>query len=493
MSTKDIKRDDAVSVEGDSRDSLNMGLNFYLIMTAVVAAISGFNVGLNSSVVNIPGDTIRKCKGSAGLTNDSAFPLCMLADDLTWGLVIGLAALGGGVGSLLASRILETLGRRKTLMANNLLFIIGGLLIATTTEYGQMGVGRFIIGAASGLATVSVSTYVGEISPAKGRGAMGTVLQFMLVVGILVGQIISYFLDAPTLWRWLFAITVFPSTVQFFMLYFCVESPRYLISRNRIEPARTALAKLRSGYSIENEFNAIVEGQKDSAGQDNVMELGVAEEKQVGFLDAFKELFRDPVQFKYLMIALVLHCTQQLSGINGVIFYSNSIFETTFAENATFATIGVGALNLAITIVSVFIVDRLGRKVLLLASLFGMTIMSVVIVIGSVYDKGPVVVAGVMLFVATFAIGLGSIPWLIMPELFPTRTVAAASALCMGMNWFANFAVSLLFPYVLALTKQFTFVIFAAITLGGGLFVLTFLPETKGRTLEEILASARRG
>lgn len=492
MSNKDDKRNDAVSVDADSRDSLNMGLNSYLIMTAIVAAISGFNVGLNSSVANIPEETIRKCKGSEGLTG-GVLPLCVPAENLTWGLIIGLAALGGGVGSLLASKVLEVLGRRKTLMANNLLFIIGGLLIATTSELGQMGVGRFLIGAASGLATVSVSTYIGEISPAKGRGAMGTVLQFMLVVGILFGQIISYFLDSPTLWRYLFALTVIPSVTQFIMLFFCVESPRFLISRNQIEPARAALAKLRKGYSIENEFSAIVEGQKDRSGLNESMELGVTEDKAPRFLDAFKELFSDRVQFKYLMIALILHCTQQLSGINGVIFYSNSIFKATFAENATFATIGVGALNLAITIVSVFIVDRLGRKVLLLASLFGMTIMSIVIVIGSVHKIGPLVVAGTMMFVGTFAIGLGSIPWLIMPELFPTRTLSAASALCMGMNWFANFAVSLLFPYVLDLTQEYTFVIFAVITFSAGFFVLTFVPETKGRTIEEILASARRG
>lgn len=476
---------DSISMD-DVNDSTLMGLNGYLIATALVAAISAFNAGINSAVANIPEKTIRVCPNPVFI---NGLPSCIDANDVTWGVVIAMFALGGGFGSLGAGRILDTLGRRKTLMANNLLFIIGGILIATTTELVQMGIGRFIVGAGSGLATVAVSTYIGEISPSKGRGALGTSLQLMMVLGILAGQAISLPFNSPSMWRYLFSLTVIPSLLQIVLLYFCVESPRYLIARHNLENARVVFTKLRKGYNIDTEFNTIVEGQRGAP--EDKDELGLSTPpQQEGMMDALKVLYNDPVQFKYLIMALILHASQQLSGINGVIQYSTAIFEKTFgSEQATYATVGVGALNLVVTIISIFIIDRAGRKILLIISLIGMSIFSALIVIGSIFQFNYLVIISVMLFVGSFAIGLGSIPWLIISELFPTRTVSAASALCMAINWFANFGVSLLFPKLLSLLGDYTFVLFASITLASAFFVLTWVPETKGRSVEEILAA----
>lgn len=474
---------DSVSMD-DVNDSSMMELNVYLVATALVAAISAFNAGINSAVANIPEKTIRVCPDPVMI---NGLPSCINADEVTWGIVIAMFALGGGFGSLGAGRVLDKLGRRKTLMANNILFIIGGILIATATELVQMSFGRFIVGAGSGLATVAVSTYIGEISPSRGRGALGTSLQLMMVLGILVGQAISLPLNSPSLWRYLFALTVLPSLVQIVLLYFCVESPRYLISRHNLEHARVVFTKLRKGYNIDTEFNAIVEGQRGDPKDKE--ELGVsASSQQEGMIGALKALYNDPVQLKYLIMALILHASQQLSGINGVIQYSTAIFEVTFgSEQATYATVGVGALNLVVTIISIFIIDRAGRKILLIISLIGMSIFSALIVIGSLFQFNYLVIISVMLFVGSFAIGLGSIPWLIISELFPTRTVSAASALCMAVNWFANFGVSLLFPKLLSQLGDYTFIVFASITLASAFFVLTWVPETKGRSVEDLL------
>lgn len=169
--SKAFKHQDNVSDQTDPTDSSNKGLDGYLIATAFIAALSTFNSGLNSSVANIPENTIHVCKGV--VEEIYGLPSCMEANSATWGLVIGIFALGGGFGALTCGQALQTIGRRYTLMVNNVLFILGGILIATSSEYVQFGIGRFIVGLASGAASVSVSTYIGEVSPNKGRGAMG--------------------------------------------------------------------------------------------------------------------------------------------------------------------------------------------------------------------------------------------------------------------------------------------------------------------------------
>ncbi|KAI0244789.1 Bifunctional purine biosynthesis protein PurH [Massospora cicadina] len=479
--SKTFKNRDNVSDQVDPNDSSNMGLNFYLVSTAMIAALATFNLGINSAVPNIPESTIRQCvdRGETFM----GLPTCMPASDGVWGTVIAMFALGGGLGALSCGSVLQILGRRNTILINNLFFIVGGVLIATAAEYAQFGVGRFIIGVASGAATVSVSTYIGEVSPVKGRGAMGTILQLMVVVGILVGQLLSLPLNTSQLWRILFGLTVIPSALQVVLLWFCVESPRYLVSKNKIEGARSSLAKLRSGYSIENELAKIIDGQRANEGD---------ADKSTSILQAMKELFTDKVQFKYLLMAFTLHALQQLSGINGVIFFSTSMIEKSLGDKvvATWSTIGVGFLNLLVTIGSVFAIDRLGRKLLLLIALFGTSVMSLAVVFGSVYQSLGLSVGGVVLFVGFFAIGLGSVPWLIMPEIFPTRTLAAASALCMGLNWMCNFVVSLVFPSLNSALGSYTFVVFAVINAFGFFFTLLFVPETKGRSVEEILGTS---
>lgn len=306
----------------------------------------------------------------------------------------------------------------------------------------------------------------------------------MTVVGILAAQIISLFMDRADLWRFLFALTVIPSTLQIVLLWSCVESPRFLASKSNAEGARASLAKLRSGFNIDNELAQLLDTQRGNKGEGEA-------EKPPTMMEAIKELFADNVQRKYLMMAFTLHALQQLSGINAAIFFSTSFLEKALGnkEYATYGTIGMGVLNLLVTIVSVFAVDRLGRKLLLLIAMSGMTIMSVVVVLGAVFNELYSGIGGVILFVGSFAIGMGSVPWLIMPEIFPTRTLAAASAMCMGLNWMCNFVVSYAFPPLNDLLGNYTFLVFAVINALGFLFVLVFVPETKGRSIEEILGT----
>ncbi|KAI9292284.1 general substrate transporter, partial [Neoconidiobolus thromboides FSU 785] len=478
---KDKNNSSDLSVALDSKE---LNINGYLIFSCIVAALAAFNSGFNTGVANIPEATIRKC---GEVTVENGFPDCLPASDLVWGVVIGLFALGGGFGGLSASKLLSWLGRRNSLLLNNVFFIVGGVLLGTATTLAQMGVGRFLVGVGSGIASVGVSTYIGEIATNKCRGAMGAVLQFMMVVGILFAQGISIPLNSSPGWRVLFAITAVPAILQLVLFPMCVETPRYLVSVRNMEKAKENLEKLRRGYNIENEFNEIVEGQYSSP-KDDTNDLPLDQSTDV---NPFMQLFKDKVLFRHLTWAVVIHAAQQFSGINGVIFYSTSIFEKTFgSENAPYVTLGVAVLNLIVTILSVFLIDRLGRKFLLLLSLLGMCIFSVLIVIGSVYLVDILVVVSVLLFVASFAIGLGPIPWLIISEIFPTKPLAAASAIAMGVNWFCNFAVGLLFPTILSGLGDYTFVIFAVITFASAIFIFSFIPETKGRTIEEILASS---
>ncbi|KAI9595128.1 monosaccharide transporter [Syncephalis fuscata] len=483
----------SVSKHDTDTDSREATWTLYSFFCASSAVLSAFNNGYNIGAPNAPELVIRNCESVAVSQQSGTFPGCIPMSSGIWGFAIGSFALGGLVGGLSASPMMNRIGRRNTLLASSAIYIVAGLLMALSTTAAQFIVGRIVVGIATGIGSVTAPVYVGEVATIKRRGTFGSLVQLFLVVGILIAQLLGLALSTASGWRILLGLTIIPAVVQGIMLCFCVESPACLVASGQTDAGLKAMARLRKGYDIRAEMDAIIASQQKNVPTSSTS-IGSHVEKQED-LDAAAadetsmniiQLIRSPMR-KVAFIALMIHALQQLTGINSVFFYSTSMFTGAFgAETARGVTVGIGALNVGMTFVSSALVERAGRKSLMLVSLFGMTLMSVLVVIGSIYKQNVAVIVAVFLFVAVFAVGLGPIPWLILPEMFPTKAVGAASSLAIGINWLCNFCVGLLFPLVNEGLRSYSYLVFVATGALGFAFMWFYLTDTKGKTVEQV-------
>lgn len=308
------------------------------------------------------------------------------------------------------------------------------------------------------------------------------------------------------------------------MMGTCVESPRYLISIGRIEDALINLQKLRGSADVTEEFFDIVAGQvgkkkaarllKENShekstqpasaldeGFDNVESTDGHGSKDIEAADdderrptmSIIEIFKDKTIRKITLIVLFHHMIQQLSGMNAVMYYSTTIFEQAVSpQNAQYFAIYTTLVNFGMSIVAMFFIDRSGRRSLLLASEMGTFIFSVLLVIGYRYNIPDLLVASVFIYVASFAIGIGPVPWMITSELTPIEASSSVGALATAMNWAMNFLIGQVFPVIFAAIQGWSFLIFAIICVTSAITTFFFLPETKGRSIEDIVASFKK-
>ncbi|CAM5129597.1 unnamed protein product [Natator depressus] len=352
-------------------------------------------------------------------------------------------------------------------------------------SYEMMILGRFLIGPTQGLVSGLVPMYVGEISPTHLRGALGTLHQLALVIGILIAQVfgLDSLLGTPELWPLLLGLTVAPSALQLVLFPFCPESPRYLhIVRNKESKAKESLKRLTGCGDVSE---ALSEMKEEKRRMDMERKVSIA------------QLFRCRIYRQPLLIAVVLQLSQQLSGINAIFYYSTSIFESAGLEQPVFATIGAGAINAAFTVVSLFLVERAGRRTLHLVGLAGMMVCAVVMTVALVYlgasaghelhqHGGHLRLRG---FLRDWA---GAIPWFIVAELFSQGPRPAAIAVAGCCNWTCNFIIGMAFQSMADVCGPYVFLIFAALLLGFFLFTYFKVPETRGRTFDQIAAAFRR-
>jgi MFS family permease len=344
---------------------------------------------------------------------------------------------------------------------------------------------------------------------------MGTCNQFAIVIGILLASVIGLPLAYVPLWRINYAIVAIPAIAQFFLMATCVESPRYLISQNRIEEARANLQRLRPNADIEREFFEQVEGiLGTSAAQaiTNVTGVDTNSELKKEELDSEKledgvvapagndtahhanmnmiEIFTDPLIRKIAVTVLLLHVIQQLIGMNAVMYYSTTIFNMAFdAEMSKYMAIVTTVVNFVATIVSLILIDRMGRRPLLLIAEAGACIFSILLIIGYVYNIGALLIVAVFGYVLSFAIGVGPIPWMLTSEMSPVYASSAVGSAATAMNWAMNFLIGQCFPVIFAKIQGYSFAIFAVIAALAFVFTYFKLPETKNRSIEAIVKS----
>ncbi|XP_059144226.1 solute carrier family 2, facilitated glucose transporter member 3-like isoform X2 [Physella acuta] len=349
--------------------------------------------------------------------------------------------------------------------------------------YEMIIVGRFVVGINCGLYTGLTPMYLSEISTPNIRGALGVLHQLGVTVGILLSQILGFpeLLGNMEYWNLLLGLTVLPCVLQLAVLPFCPESPRFLlIAKSQEEEAKEALEALHGNGQVLDEID---EMKKEASAQ--------SQEEKVTIISLLtRPAFRVPV-----VISIVMQLSQQLCGINGIFYYSASLFKDAglAPDTATHATSGVGVVMVVMTIITIPLMDRAGRRTLHLIGLSGMLFFSVLITVtlalrGSVswFNAGSIVVS--LLYVVFFAVGPGSIPWLIVSELFSQGPRSAAMSVSVLVNWISNFLVGYTFPFMQGALGNYTFLPFTGLLVLFWLFTFFYVPETKNKTIKEITA-----
>ncbi|XP_033958293.1 solute carrier family 2, facilitated glucose transporter member 3 [Pseudochaenichthys georgianus] len=456
-------------------------VTLYLLFSVSTAVIGSLQFGYNTGVINAPEQKLRRFFQNVSMERYGE-PFSPGTNTMVWSFAVAIFSVGGMVGSFSVGAVVTKFGRRKSMLLANILAIIGGGFMGLSglaRSYEMVIVGRLIIGVFCGLCTGLTPMYVGEIAPTALRGAFGTLHQLGVVIGILVAQIfgLEFLLGSDLLWPLLLALTILPAIVQSILLPFCPESPRYLlIVLNQEEEARKAMVRLRGCEDVSDDINEMKEeGMK------------MALEKKV----TIPELFRSPNYRQPIIIAIILQLSQQLSGINAVFYYSTGIFDTAGVTQPIYATIGAGVVNTVFTVVSLFLVERAGRRTLHLIGLAGMAFFALIMTISLVLVKANpslsyLAIVAVFGFVASFEMGPGPIPWFIVAELFSQGPRPAAMAVSGLSNWTANFLVGLGFPKLEELCGPYVFIIFMVLLILFFIFTFLRVPETRGRTFDDI-------
>ncbi|KAL6330884.1 hypothetical protein AAG906_009312 [Vitis piasezkii] len=428
----------------------------------IVATISSFLFGYHLGVVNEPLETIALDLGFSGNT-------------LAEGLVVSTCLGGAFIGSLFSGWIADGIGRRRAFQLCALPMIIGASVSATTKSLEGMLIGRFLVGTGMGVGPPVASLYVTEVSPAFVRGTYGSFIQLATCLGLMGALFIGIPVKAIIgWWRICFWIATVPAGILAFAMMFCAESPHWLYKKGRIAEAEAEFEKLLGGSHVKF---AMADLHKSDRGDET---------------DAVKlsELLYGR-HFRVVFIGSTLFALQQLSGINAVFYFSSTVFKSAGVPS-DLANVFVGIANLSGSITAMILMDKLGRKALLVWSFFGMAVaMSVQVAGASSFISGSgavfISVSGMLLFVLTFALGAGPVPGLLLPEIFPNRIRAKAMAVCMSVHWVINFFVGLLFLRLLEqLGPQLLYSMFCTFCLMAVVFVKRNVVETKGRSLQEI-------
>ncbi len=427
---------------------------------AILAAIGGLLFGYDTGVIS----------GAAEMIEDR-FGL----SDLGFEIVVSAVLVGATIGAASAGAVARRVGRRPTILLASVLFLLGAIGSAFAPHVSVLIISRVIVGLGVGLVSVAVIMYISETAPPSRRGALVSLYQFAITVGIFVATLVDEaFVDVTGGWRWELGIASVAAVVLFIGMAQAPESPRYLIAKGKLAAGRRVLSTLIPPEEVDE---TIADLQRQ-----------LARAKEVNWREIFSPAVRG-----VLLIGAVLAAVQQFTGINTIIYYDVTIFARAgFDSNAdaVAASIIVGFVNMAATVIAIRYVDRLGRKPLLVAGLVGMTTGLVMLGIAFFFEgtaSATVSLIAMLVYIASFAASLGPVVWVLIGEIYPQRVREPAMSFAVMVNWISNFVVALTFLSLLdALGSSVTFFLYAAIAVLSIIFVVTKVPETKGRSLEEI-------
>ena len=439
----------------------------FVYVAAAISALGGMLFGYDTGVIS-----------GAILFISKDFSLTQLQVEIVVSCVLIGALIGAMTGGILADRF----GRRRVIIATATLFVGGAIVTALSPTFTLLISGRIIVGTAIGVASFTTPLYISEVSPVKIRGRLVSINQVALTSGIVMSYLVDYALADIQGWRWMLGLAAVPAAILAVGMFWLPESPRWLVSKNLIDSARTVLERIRRTKDVGTELDDIQSSLAVRSGS---------------WRDLFTPLIRPA-----LIVGVGLAILQQITGINTVIYYAPMIFEFTGAKSASasiLATIGVGVVNVAMTVVALLLVDRVGRRPLLLIGLTGMIIglgvLGLAFQLPSLSGSlGWIAELSLMLYVGAFAIGLGPVFWLLISEIYPLKIRGVAMSVATSANWGANLFVALTFLTLIQATgRSSTFWIYGLVGIGAWLFTWFYVPETKGRSLEDIESHWKAG
>lgn len=439
-----------------------------IYLVCAIAALTGMLFGFDTGIIS-----------GALLFIQDQFPLTTQLKE--W--IVSSVLIGAMAGALGSGSLTDHYGRRRVILLISALFIIGTLIASCAMNVTMIITGRLILGFAIGMGSYTAPLYIAEAAPFKLRGGLVSLNQLAITIGIFSSYCINYsFSNMHDAWRWMFAIGVIPAVLLGLGMLVLPESPRWLVKKGQLQKARSILLSLRGGVSVEEEL------------QDIQKSLTL---KQAKFTDVFASWIR-PVLFLGIMLGLI----QQISGINTIIYYAPTVFQMAGfhdASSSIFATIGIGTVNVLATIFSIYYLDKMGRRPLLLAGLIGMGLS--LLCLSFAFHQGAntdllryTAVTSIFVYIICFAFSLGTMLWLMVSEIFPLEVRGVAMGIAVFSCWFWNFLVSSTFlTLVEKIGASNAFLFYGCMCGLGWIFSYYKIPETKGVSLEQIENNIRNG
>ena len=440
------------------------GNKWYVYKATIVAAVGGLLFGYDTAVV----------AGAIGFI-EKRYDL----SSAMVGWVASCALVGCIAGAMFAGKLSDGIGRKKVLILSAILFAVSSIGILLPMSLDWFIFFRIIGGLGIGIASMLAPMYISEIAPAPIRGRLVSINQLGIVSGILL----IYFVNATIAgwhdeawnvsigWRWMFGSGVFPSVIFLALLFFVPESPRWLAQKQRWNDAEFILAKVNGARKAKTELDEI--------------KVALNIEKS-----SFSDIVKPGVR-KALMIGIILCIFSQVTGINAIMYYAPEIFKATgdASSSALMQTVLVGVINVLFTLVAIKYVDKWGRRTLLLVGSSGMAVC--LAIVGSAFyfgfAEGYLVLIAILAYISFFAISLGPLAFVVISEIFSNRNRGAAMSVCIFFLWTSVYLVSQTFPMLLAsIGSAFTFWIYMVMAIVAFFFILKMIPETKGKSLEEI-------
>ena len=440
------------------------GNKWYVYKATIVAAVGGLLFGYDTAVV----------AGAIGFI-EKRYDL----SSAMVGWVASCALIGCIAGAMFAGKLSDGIGRKKVLILSAILFAVSSIGILLPMSLDWFIFFRIIGGLGIGIASMLAPMYISEIAPAPIRGRLVSINQLGIVSGILL----IYFVNATIAgwhdeawnvsigWRWMFGSGVFPSVIFLALLFFVPESPRWLAQKQRWNDAEFILAKVNGARKAKTELDEI--------------KAALNIEK-----NSFSDIVKPGVR-KALMIGIILCIFSQVTGINAIMYYAPEIFKATgdASSSALMQTVLVGVINVLFTLVAIKYVDKWGRRTLLLIGSSGMAVC--LAIVGSAFyfgfAEGYLVLIAILAYISFFAISLGPLAFVVISEIFSNRNRGAAMSVCIFFLWTSVYLVSQTFPMLLAsIGSAFTFWIYMVMAIVAFFFILKMIPETKGKSLEEI-------
>jgi sugar porter (SP) family MFS transporter len=448
--------------ETESHDALREPVGQAVVWTAAITALGGLLFGYDTGVIS----------GALLFLHVSFGTMSSFDKEL----VTSLLLVGAVVGAMGAGRLADTIGRRSVILVTAAVFVVGVLGAALSPTYASLVVTRFVIGLAVGSASMAVPLYISEVAPPRVRGALVSFNQLALTAGILVSFLVDYSLSSSADWRLMFGLATIPGVLLFLGMLTQAESPVWLVTHGRIAEARKVLVRVRSAdHDIDGEIDAITSLSDRSA--------------------SYRELLAPDVR-KLVGVGVLLAVFQQVTGINTVIYYAPTLLHHAgFGNSASLlANVGNGIVNVAMTILAIRLIDKVGRRALLLGGTAGMALALLVVAVtfavsGNTLGHTASIIAVVSLvtYTGSFAIGLGPVFWLLISEIYPARIRGKSMSIATMANWGANFVVAVSFLTLLnAISNAGTFFLMGFLTLLAVAYFWRRVPETQGMTLEQI-------